>query len=251
MTVSISILTPTLNSESTLRDCLESVREQSIPCEHIVIDGGSSDDSANMAKSYSSVAKVISELDEGIYDAMNKGIAVASGDVIGILNSDDYFAHRDVLKKIRNVFIDKLIDSCFGDLHYVDPLNTTRVKRVWISGAFNDRKFYWGWMPPHPTFFVRKAVYAKYGKYNLSLGTSADYEFMLRVLVKHRITSIYLPEVLVKMRAGGMSNKSLQRRIAAHRMDRRAWQLNDLKPFPWTLTMKPLSKISQFFNFFK
>ncbi len=246
MNIPISIVTVTMNSAATLHDCLKSVQEQTVKSEHIIIDGGSSDDTVNIAEAYSSVTKVISEPDMGIYDAMNKGIALASGDVIGILNSDDYFAHRDVLEKVRRAFVEQGTDSCYGDLVYVDTLNTGRIQRVWISGSFDYRKFYWGWMPPHPTFFVRKGVYEKYGMFNTSLGTSADYEFMLRVLVKHRISSLYIPEVLVKMRTGGASNRSLRCRIAANRLDRCAWKVNALKPKPWTLTMKPLSKVLQF-----
>lgn len=248
MNVPISILTATLNSATTLRDCLQSVGEQTVQCEHIVIDGGSSDDTVAIAESYSSVTKIISEPDGGIYDAMNKGIAAASGDIIGILNSDDYFAHRDVLRRVYQVFVEKRVDSCYGDLVYVDAMDTNRVRRVWISGAFDYRRFYWGWMPPHPTFFVRRAIHDTYGMYDISLGTSADYEFMLRVLVKYRISSFYIPEVLVKMRMGGVSNKSLSHRLAANRMDRLAWKVNALKPLPWTLVIKPLSKIPQFFR---
>lgn len=248
MNVRISILTATLNSATTLQDCLKSVGEQTVQCEHIIIDGGSSDNTVAIAESYPSVTRIISEPDKGIYDAMNKGIAVATGDIIGILNSDDYFAHRDVLKRVYEVFVEKRVDSCYGDLVYVDAFNTNRVRRVWISGAFDYRRFYWGWMPPHPTFFVRRAIYDKFGTYNVSLGTSADYEFMLRVLVKYRISSVYIPDVLVKMRIGGVSNKSFLNRLAANRMDRLAWKVNALKPLPWTLAVKPLSKIPQFFR---
>ena len=123
-----------------------------------------------------------------------------------------------------------------------------RIVRYWKSGDYNPQKFYHGWMPPHPTFFVRRAIYEKYGLFNLELSSAADYELMLRFLLKHKITTTYIPEVLVKMRTGGMSNASLKNRFRANRMDRKAWEVNGLKPYPWTLWMKPLRKVGQFFS---
>jgi glycosyltransferase len=127
----------------------------------------------------------------------------------------------------------------------VDSANTEKVVRVWRSGGFAPGKFYWGWMPPHPTFFVRRSVYQRLGGFNLDLGSAADYELMLRFLVRHRLKTAYIPEVLVKMRTGGISNRSLLNRLKANRMDRRAWEVNGLRPYPWTLPLKPLRKIGQ------
>ena len=135
-----------------------------------------------------------------------------------------------------------------GDLVYVDANDTDRVVRYWRLGDFALHKFYWGWMPPHPTFFVRREVYEKYGLFNDDLGSAADYELMLRFLLKSRISAAYIPEMLVKMRVGGASNASLTKRIKANKMDRRAWEINGLKPYPWTLWMKPLRKVGQYFR---
>jgi glycosyltransferase involved in cell wall biosynthesis len=242
----ISIITATFNSAHTIRDCLRSVRAQQMTVEHIIIDGLSNDETPAIIKTYPHVSKFISERDLGIYDAMNKGIAAANGDVIGFLNSDDYYAHPHVLEKVLDVFEDNAIDSCYGDLIYFDPVDTTRIVRIWNSGYYHERRFYWGWMPPHPTFFVRRSVYERYGGFKLDLGSAADYELMLRFLVKHKISTAYIPEVLVKMRAGGVSNVSLRNRLKANRMDRYAWEVNGLKPYPWTTCLKPLSKLKQF-----
>lgn len=188
---------------------------------------------------------IVSEPDQGIYDAMNKGVRMAQGDIVGILNSDDYYASPAVLAKVVEVFNNPAIEACYGDLIYVDAADTGRTVRYWRSGGYAPNKFYWGWMPPHPTFFVRRSVYQRFGLFNLDLGSAADYELMLRFLVRHRIKTAYIPEVLVKMRTGGTSNVSWRNRLEANRMDRRAWAVNELKPYPWTLWLKPLRKVSQ------
>ena len=244
----ISIITVVFNGRKTIEKCLDSVREQEcpFPVEHVIVDGGSDDGTLECIKRKNCVSTIISEPDEGIYDAMNKGIRAAGGDVVGILNADDFYASSHVLRHVVQLLDEKDLDSCYGDLVYVDADEVTKVKRYWRSGDYQPRKFYWGWMPPHPTFFVRREVYLKYGLFNLSFGTAADYELMLRFLLKHRISCGYIPEILVKMRAGGVSNISLRNRLRANQMDRRAWVENGLKPFPWTLSLKPLRKIKQF-----
>jgi glycosyltransferase involved in cell wall biosynthesis len=249
MTLKISIITATLNSASTIRDCINSIIAQSVEPEHIIVDGGSNDATLELVTRHAKATKVISGPDNGIYDAMNKGISVANGDVIGILNSDDLYANNKVLSKVARVFNTEKIESCYGDLVYVDPMDTKRITRYWKSGIFNQRSFYWGWMPPHPTYFVRRCVYEKFGGFNLGLGSAADYELMLRFCVKKKITTQYIPEVLVKMRLGGVSNISLRNRIKANRMDRKAWRINGLKPFPWTCYLKPLRKLRQYYYF--
>jgi glycosyltransferase involved in cell wall biosynthesis len=246
--VKISIITAVWNGARTIRDCIESVNGQTYPAEHIILDGKSTDRTLDViSQFYPSLGKVVSEPDRGIYDAMNKGIRLATGDVIGTLNADDIYANSNVLAKVARVFADKSLDACYGDLDYVDPVDTARVVRSWRSGAFNQKAFYWGWMPPHPTFFVRRKIYENYGDFKLDMGSAADYELMLRFIVKRRIRVGYIPEVLVNMRCGGVSNLTLRNRIAANRMDRRAWEVNALKPYPWTLWVKPLRKIGQFF----
>jgi len=244
----LSIITATYNAADTLVACLDSVRKQSIDVEHILIDGGSTDTTQAIANSYKDhLTKLVSEPDQGIYDAMNKGIRMATGDVIGILNADDYYPSDEILSRAMDVFDDESIQACYGDLVYVDGKQANKVKRYWRAGEFDRKKFYWGWMPPHPTFFVRASVYEKYGLFNLELGSAADYEIMLRFLLKHQIKAAYIPEVMVHMRTGGMSNASVSNRLAANRMDRKAWEVNGLKPYPWTLYAKPLRKIGQWF----
>jgi len=190
--------------------------------------------------------RVVSEPDAGIYDAMNKGVALATGEVVGILNADDVYAGPQVLARVAEVFRDPSVEACYGDLVYVDPEDTDRVLRYWRSGTGSPEKFRWGWMPPHPTFFVRRSVYERYGLFSLDLGSAADYELMLRFLVGHRIAAVYIPEVLVRMRTGGMSNASVKNRLKANRMDRRAWRVNALRPYFWTFLMKPLRKLPQY-----
>jgi glycosyltransferase involved in cell wall biosynthesis len=242
----ISIITATYNASATIRNCLDCVQSQTEAVEHILIDGMSEDSTLTIINEYSSsLAHIISEPDQGIYDAMNKGLKIAAGEIIGILNADDFYPASETLAKVINVFENPQIDACYGDLLYVNGANSDKIVRNWRSGSFSLEKFYWGWMPPHPTFFVRRSVYEKYGLFNTDLGSAADYEIMLRFLVKHGIQTVYIPEVLVKMRTGGVSNASVQNRLAANKMDRKAWKVNELRPYPWTLWMKPVRKIGQ------
>jgi glycosyltransferase involved in cell wall biosynthesis len=246
----ISIITVVLNERSTITYTIESILAQSYKnIEYIIVDGGSNDGTLDIiAKFRSDIAQVISEPDRGMYDAMNKGICRATGDVIGTLNANDIYAHNGVIAKVVDFFKNGRIDSCYGDLVYIASKHINCIIRLWRSGFFNERRFFWGWMPPHPTFFVRRQIYEKYGLFNINLGSAADYELMLRFLLKHKITAAYLPEVVVKMRIGGMSNVSLKNRIHANRMDRMAWKVNGLKPYPWTIWMKPIRKLGQFFT---
>ena len=242
----ISIITATYNSAASLNDCLVSVRSQKIAAEHIIVDGASKDATLEIARSYPHVSRIISEPDNGIYDAMNKGIIASTGEIIGILNSDDFYFDNQVLSRVMDVFSDPAVSACYGDLQYVDPTDTTKVTRTWKSCRFDRKAFYWGWMPPHPTFFVRRSLYEQFGKFNLELGSAADYELMLRFLLRYQIKAVHIPNFLVKMRAGGVSNASLRNRLMANRKDRLAWLVNGLKPYPWTITMKPLRKVGQF-----
>jgi glycosyltransferase len=247
--MTISIITVSFNCRYTLRDTIESVLAQSVAAEHIIIDGGSTDGTLDMLRGYGDkLAKVVSEPDEGIYDAMNKGIRLATGDVIGILNADDFYSHGEVLAKVLSVFSEKGVDSAYGDLEYVDPVQTSKVVRKWKAGAYQPGDFLLGWMPPHPTFFVRKAVYQQYGLFRPDFNTAGDYEMMVRLLFKHRISAAYIPEVLVQMRAGGVSNSNIWRRLAANREDRRAWRVNGIRAPFYTTILKPLRKVGQFFR---
>lgn len=245
----ISIVTPAFNSAKTIRHTIESVARQTYPnVEYIVVDGGSRDATAAIVNRYSHVVDLfISEPDRGVYDAMNKGIRAATGDVIAILNSDDFYTHSRVLEQIVAAFQQSKADSIYGDLQYVDPENTHQVIRHWESGDYHRRSFLAGWMPPHPTFFVKREVYKRHGLFNLALKSSADYELMLRFLYKHRVSTAYVPDVLVRMRAGGLSNASWSNRWRANREDKLAWRINGLKPYFYTTILKPLRKLEQFF----
>jgi glycosyltransferase involved in cell wall biosynthesis len=243
----ISIITATYNSSATVRDTLNCIRDQDYPqMEHIIIDGGSKDNTLEIVAAFPHVAKLVSEKDRGIYDAMNKGIGLSTGEVIGILNSDDIYTGPDVLSDVARAFEDPAVDTLYADLQYVYPNDLNRIQRTWRSGPYKSSNFYYGWMPPHPTFFVRKEVYEKCGIFNPDLRSAADYELMLRVLLKKGMSVFYLPRVIVKMRAGGMSNSSLGNRLRANKEDHLAWKLNNLKPYFFTLYLKPLRKIHQF-----
>lgn len=243
----ISIITATFNSAATISDTLNAVRDQDyLNVEHIIIDGLSSDNTLNIVNNYPHVSRVVSEKDKGIYDAMNKGIGMATGDVIGILNSDDIYLNNDALSKVMRAFDDPSVDAVYADLQYVQANDLNKVTRTWRSGPYSPKKFYFGWMPPHPTFFVRRSVYDLAGRFNLALRSAADYEFMLRVLLKYNRKPHYIPEVLVKMRNGGFSNSTLKHRLRANREDREAWRLNNITPYFFTIPFKPLRKVFQF-----
>ena len=247
MSVRISIITATYNSAATISDTLRSVASQDYSeIEHIIVDGGSTDDTLSIVSQFPHVARVISEKDNGIYDAMNKGLRVSTGEIIGLLNSDDFYVSTTVIRQVVEKLITDQTDSLYGDLVYVHPEETRKVKRTWIAGKFHPRKFLYGWMPPHPTFFVRRKIYEVLGEFNTNLKSAADYELMLRFLYKSKISVSYLPHVLVKMRAGGMSNATLSNRIKANREDREAWRVNHIQPYFFTTWLKPIRKLIQF-----
>lgn len=247
----VSIITAVYNSEQTIKECMRSIKEQTYSVEHIIIDGKSTDNSLSIIKQEKLPnTKIISEADRGIYDALNKGFSMASGDIIGLLHSDDTFAHNKVIEKIVNTMVCG-VDSCYADLLYRSNTRPTKIIRYWKSGAYKRQNFYFGWMPPHPTFFAKKEIYDTYGSFNLSLGSAADYELLLRFLLKHKISTTYIPEVLVNMKVGGASNESIKARLLANKMDRKAWKINNLKPLLSTLYMKPIRKIPQYFIGYK
>jgi glycosyltransferase involved in cell wall biosynthesis len=241
----VSIITIAYNSEETIEDTIKSVVNQDYPdIEYIIIDGKSSDRTLEIVEAYKAgVSIVISEKDQGIYDAMNKGVLKATGEIVGILNSDDLYASNDVISNVvRNI---EDAECLYSDLVYVDRSNTDEVTRYWKSGEYKKGMFKKGWMPPHPTFFVRKTCYNKYGHYSLALKSSADYELMLRFIHKNEISVKYMPLTTIKMRVGGQSNVSVKNRLAANKEDRMAWSMNGLSPGTATIR-KPLSKLTQF-----
>lgn len=243
----VSIITVAYNAEKTIEDSIQSVLEQKYDnIEYIIIDGASTDRTLSIVKKYEDrISTIISEKDKGIYDAMNKGVKAATGDIIGILNSDDFYIDSNVITDIVNSFNDS-IDGVYADLVYVEGDDTSKIRRKWESGFYHHGAFKKGWMPPHPTFFVRSKVYSDFGHYALNLRSAADYEFMLRVIHKHRIKLNYLQRIIVKMRVGGESNASFKNRLNANKEDKIAWKMNGLQPGRFTFIRKPMSKLTQF-----
>lgn len=243
----VSVITATFNSAATLTDTLSSVRDQTYPLvEHLIIDGGSKDNTMEIVAGFPHIKQICSEKDRGIYDAMNKGVKRATGDIVGILNSDDFYASENVLREVVDTFEQSGCDAVYGDLQYVCKDDVSKVVRYWRSGPYQQGAFKWGWMPPHPSFFVRHTLYDRCGLFNLDMKTAADYELMLRMIHKEGASLQYLPNVLVKMRTGGASNSSMASRLKANADDRKAWDVNGLTPYWFTMYLKPIRKITQF-----
>jgi glycosyltransferase involved in cell wall biosynthesis len=214
----ISIITVCYNSAATIQDTINSVARQSyINKEHIIVDGASKDATMEMVRTSPSVSLYVSETDSGIFDAMNKGIKLVSGDVIGMLNADDFYIDNAVLSDVAKVFEDEGVDACFADLFYVSQNDTDKVVRYWKSKEYKPGLFKKGWMPAHPTFFVRKRIYEKLGAFDLNYKFAADFELLLRFIEKNKINTVYLPRVILKMRLGGASNKTLKNIITQNK----------------------------------
>ncbi len=245
----ISIITATYNSEATLVDTIESVIAQDYDnIEFIIVDGNSTDHTLDIIKKYKdAITRYVSEPDEGIYDAMNKGIGMATGDIIGILNSDDFFSHPSVLSLIAKQFDnDTGLDAVYGDLYYVDKHNTNKIIRYWKNKTYYPKAFYHGWHPAHPTFYVRREVYQKYGTFNLSLPLSADFELMLRLFECHHIRTKHINSVLIKMRIGGATSKNVISIFRGISQCRKAFLINGLRPPIFYPVYRLLPKLSQF-----
>lgn len=244
----VSVITVVKNGATTIQQCIDSVNSQSLRSEHLIIDGLSTDGTVSIArKNQDRVSTIISEEDEGIYSAMNKGLELASGEIVGFLNADDIYEDHLVLERVASIFENHRSEACYGDLVYVDRADISRVSRRWVAGDYKPSSFYWGWMPPHPTFFVLRSTYNRLGCFRQDMGTAADYELMLRFLLIHKIPCSYINSTLVRMREGGMSNSSIRNRIRANLKDRDAWRVNSVKPRIWTLFLKPIRKIVQWF----
>lgn len=245
----ISVITVCYNSVSTIESTILSVLEQSYSdVEYIVVDGDSKDGTKQVLEKYRErISLIVSEKDNGLYDAMNKGIRLAKGEIIAFLHADDFYTGRFVIEKYVKHFQKGNYEAVYANLYYVDSIHTDKIKRKWVSGEYSDGAFLNGWMPPHPTLLVRKNVYEKYGSFNTDFKTSADYELMLRFVHKHKIKLGYLNDFVIKMRVGGQSNASVNNRIKANLEDRRAWEINQIKPRFYTLFLKPFRKIGQFF----
>jgi glycosyltransferase len=242
----ISVIVPVYNDRRVGR-ALDSILSQKTTAEMelIVVDGGSSDGTLDVLRAYARrITRLISEPDGGIYDAMNKGVAAATGDIVGILNADDHYADENVLSEVASAFSSSAVDACYGDLIYEDGRGVP--VRRWRSGRFRRWKYYLGWMPPHPTFFARRSVYECFGGYDTSLRIAADYELMLKFIMKHRLRLAYVPRVMVRMSTGGSSNRSLRNIIRANVEVFHSWGKNGMRLGFFVPLLKPASKVLQF-----
>ncbi|MGB2705788.1 MAG: glycosyltransferase family 2 protein [Candidatus Omnitrophota bacterium] len=243
----VSIITVVYNNADYIEDCMKSVVSQSYPdVEYIMIDGKSTDGTLEIISRYrDKIAKVVSEEDVGYVYAMNKGAKMATGDIVGFLHSDDIYTHSKVIEKVAAAFINRSCDSLYGNLLYVKKNNPDRIIRHWKGGDYSANKIRRGWMPPHPTFFVKRAIYEKHGYFNTNFKIAADYELILRFLYKCRISTCYINEVLAKMRWGGKSNKNIRNIAQKSLEDYRALRMYGLGIR--TLLMKNIIKLPQFF----
>ena len=249
----ISIITVCYNAQATISDTIFSVCSQDYPdVQYIIIDGASSDGTVRIIQEhpfFSKIAFFQSQPDRGIYDAMNKGIAQADGDVIGILNADDVYADSTVLSQVAKAFSDLAIEACYADLVYTKKDNLQKVIRYWKSRPFELGLFEKGWMPAHPTFFVRKKIYELYGLFDLEFSRQADYELTLRFLQIQGITSLYVPKIWVYMRVGGQSNKNIKQILLGNLEAYKICKLYNMKVswMPIYILKKIISKLPQFF----
>ena len=243
----ISIITAVYNRSNTVGQAIRSVSGQQYPdIEHLIIDGASTDGTLEEVEACQTpLMRVISERDTGIYNALNKGVGLATGDIVGLMHSDDFYPNPFVLKKVSAAFEDELVDAVYGDLDYVSYAKPEVVLRRWRSGEFEFSKLMRGWMPPHPTLFLRRSIITKYGGYNEDFRIASDYEAILRYFGSDGFRAIYIPEVLMKMRVGGESNRSLGHIVRKTREDYlalRSTGIGGLRALAW----KNLSKLPQF-----
>lgn len=241
----ISIITTTYNSDATVKDTLLSVNAQTYhDIEHIIVDGASKDNTLEIVHEYGErVAKVISEPDKGIYDAMNKGIRAATGDVIGILNSDDFFTSDDVLSVVAKTFNDNNIDALYGDVHFVNPENLNKIVRYYSSKIFKPSLFRLGFMPAHPSFYMKRECYEKHGLFSLDYKIASDYDLLIRYLYKEQIKYKFVEKDFVTMRTGGVSTENLNSRITLNREIVKACKKYGIKTNMFLLSFKYLYKI--------
>ncbi|MCX5796576.1 MAG: glycosyltransferase family 2 protein [Elusimicrobia bacterium] len=244
----ISIITVVYNNVHTIEDCIKSVLGQTwSDLEYIIIDGGSTDGTLELINRSARGARIVSEPDKGIYDAMNKGIALATGDVVGILNSDDFYVDDRVIEKVAAAFDTLAIDALFADLVYVRPDKPDKIVRYYSGADFTLDKFAAGWTPPHPTFFVRRECYLKWGLFKTDYKIAADFDLMARLLVKHGIRYHYLPEVIIKMRTGGVSTRSFYSNMVSNREMLRACAENGIATNRFKIYSRFFTKCMQLF----
>jgi glycosyltransferase len=245
--MTISIITATFNAEKTVETAIKSVLQQTYTdIEYIIVDGGSTDRTLSIIERYkNNIHHLISEPDQGIYDALNKGISLATGQIIAFLHADDLYVNDGVIAAVAKAFAQNTCDAVYGDLEYVQFQNPNKVIRYWKSQVFKPSLLKTGWMPPHPTLFVRKSIYDTIGHFNLHYKIAADYDFVLRLFSKKEYTFYYLPHVIIRMRLGGASNKSIKNIVLKSREDMQALKQNRVGSV-FTLIWKNLSKLPQF-----
>jgi glycosyltransferase involved in cell wall biosynthesis len=248
--VKISLITVSFNSASTIKDTIESVRSQNFSdIEYIIVDGNSKDTTVDIIKSAGAVvSKWISEPDKGIYDAMNKGIRMASGDVVGIINSDDFYYNDQIISSVANAFSDTTTDAVFGDLIFVDPGNLRKVVRTYSSGKWNPQRFAWGFMPAHPTFFVRRHFYEQAGLFKTDYKIAADYEMLIRLLYVNKLKYKYLPLTMVVMRRGGVSSNGFTSNVILNKEILRGCRENGIPTNYFKIYSKYFFKLSELLN---
>jgi glycosyltransferase involved in cell wall biosynthesis len=244
----ISLITVCHNAENTINRCIQSVISQNFKnFEYIIIDGGSTDKTTGIINQYIDHINIfLSEPDEGIYDAMNKGIKLAGGDIVGMLNADDFFTDDSILSTVAEAFKEQKADIVYGDLDFVDPQNN--IVRKWRSGQYTPGMFNRGWMPPHPTFYCKRELFHQFGFYSLEYGTAADYELMLRFMHRNNINAFYIRKILIGMKIGGISNKTFGNRVKGLLFDLKAMRNNGIMFPVITLVLKPFRKFNQYFN---
>lgn len=244
----VSIITITYNSGKTVKDTLESIANQSYKnIEHIIVDGASKDNTLDIVSQYPNV-KVLSEPDNGIYDAMNKGVKMTTGDIVGILNSDDFYPNNDIIQTVVDTFKKEKVDSIFGDVKFVKPEDLTKVTRRYSSANWYPEKLASGYMPAHPSFFVKRSCYEKFGDFKVDYAISADYELLIRFLYVNRISYHYINEILVTMRTGGASNQNLKSVYVLNKEVIRACHENGIKINYGKLGLKYFKKMLEFVN---
>ncbi len=246
----VSVITVCYNAVRHIDETLRSIVVQDhTDIEHIVIDGGSTDGTQKKIERYRElIAHYVSEKDRGVYDAMNKGLALATGGIIVFVNAGDMIANRDCLSYMAKAFAESDVEAIYGDAYMVDPDDIRILKRFWKGQEYNREKFRNGWMPPHLGTYIRKSVYDRFGNFNEALKVSADYELMFRFMYKHRIRVKYIPKVLVRFRLGGVSNRSLLHILRANVEVYKAWKMNGERVSPFIILAKPLGKLGQLFR---
>ena len=245
----VSIITVCFNSENTIYDTLNCIKNQSFNnIEHIIIDGGSQDSTIKIISNFSHISKVVCERDSGIYDAMNKGLKFSTGDIIGILNSDDLLIETTMIEEIVKIFEDNQdIDIVYGNLLYIDANNVNKIIRKWKSTNYFEKFFDYGNVPPHPTVYLRRSVYDKVGNFDISFKLASDYDLMLRIFKKEKFKSKFIDKYIVKMRIGGVTNKNWKNIIIQNIEIYNSWTKNKIKPPFYFFFFRFFNRISQYF----